>query len=317
MAKNFEEILNLVNAGNQMGLSNTIKRDYGIPLDFSSIQASYDEAVVYAATSAKAYVGQTIAVGDSLYIISDKAKSTYKVDNIEYDNYLKPVGLITTGDSESISVTADGLINILGFAKAQDGTFPIRKNGKLVWQSFEAIGAGDGNDNTTYDFTLNNSKNGIIITPKFNGQHILEGEGESAKPITYELVFDFYSKAEASELFLKQDQVAESVDTLISEASKEPAITSVNDLVAIVQDNSINVAALLNSIEKNNNNIVAISQSLSGLEANLNSFIQPKSSDEILVGEDGTLEIKQVSTDKLTQGINMLVLSGGNAKNLL
>ena len=30
-AKNYEEILAHVNAGNQMGLSNTIKRDYGIP----------------------------------------------------------------------------------------------------------------------------------------------------------------------------------------------------------------------------------------------------------------------------------------------
>jgi hypothetical protein len=53
MAINYQEILNLVNAGNQMGLSNTIKRDYGIPLDFSSVQESYDAAVIYAATNSK------------------------------------------------------------------------------------------------------------------------------------------------------------------------------------------------------------------------------------------------------------------------
>ena len=30
-----------------MGLSNTIKRDYGIPLDFTSVQESFDKAVEY------------------------------------------------------------------------------------------------------------------------------------------------------------------------------------------------------------------------------------------------------------------------------
>ena len=55
MANNFDKILELVNAGNNMGLSNTIKRDYGIPLDFTSVQESYDAAVIYAATSTLAY----------------------------------------------------------------------------------------------------------------------------------------------------------------------------------------------------------------------------------------------------------------------
>ena len=62
-AKNYTEILALVNAGNQMGLSNTIKRDYGIPLDFTSVQPSYDDAVIYAAENTKAYVGQPLSVG--------------------------------------------------------------------------------------------------------------------------------------------------------------------------------------------------------------------------------------------------------------
>ena len=43
MAKNYTEILALANKNN-MGLSNTIKRDYGIPLDYSSVQESYEKA---------------------------------------------------------------------------------------------------------------------------------------------------------------------------------------------------------------------------------------------------------------------------------
>lgn len=57
MANNYNDIMNLVNAGNKMGLSNTITRDNGIPLDLSSVQASYNDAVIYAATKAIAYQG--------------------------------------------------------------------------------------------------------------------------------------------------------------------------------------------------------------------------------------------------------------------
>ena len=72
MANNYSKILELANKNN-MGLSNTIKRDYGIPLDYSSVQASYDDAVVYAATDTLAYIGQPIAVGAvSKYIMLRK-----------------------------------------------------------------------------------------------------------------------------------------------------------------------------------------------------------------------------------------------------
>jgi hypothetical protein len=41
---------------NRMGLSNAITRDNGIPLDLSGFHATYNDAVVYAATSSIAYV---------------------------------------------------------------------------------------------------------------------------------------------------------------------------------------------------------------------------------------------------------------------
>ena len=203
MANKYTDILTLVNAGNQMGLSNTIKRDYGIPLDFTSVQANLDEAVKYAATSTLAYVGQPIAVGDKLYIISDVASTIkYTIGEVEYDNYLKEVGTVPTGDEASITVTAEGLVSMFGFAGAQDGMLPVREDGKLTWKTLEAIGAGDGNDNTTYQFTLNDAGNGIVVTPLFNGQPIYEGEGEDATQVKYEVVLDVYTKGEADEKFL-------------------------------------------------------------------------------------------------------------------
>lgn len=94
MANNYLEIMKLVNQGNKMGLSNTITRDNGIPLDLSSVQQSYEAAVIYAATKSIAYVGQPISVGDKLYIISETAAAEKftAADGTEYDNYLVEVG---------------------------------------------------------------------------------------------------------------------------------------------------------------------------------------------------------------------------------
>ena len=72
MANNYTKILELANKNN-MGLSNTIKRDYGIPLDYSSVQESYEAALTYARTSTLAYIGQPISVGDTLYVVTDEA----------------------------------------------------------------------------------------------------------------------------------------------------------------------------------------------------------------------------------------------------
>lgn len=134
MANNYTDILALVNAGNQMGLSNTIKRDYGIPLDFTSVQASYDEAVKYAATSTLAYVGQTVAVGAKLYIVSDVSVGKHTVGDTEYDVYLAEVGSATEGDGNTIEL--DGKVLKLAGLTGLDNSktyVPSLINGKLVW----------------------------------------------------------------------------------------------------------------------------------------------------------------------------------------
>lgn len=136
MANNYTDILALANKNN-MGLSNTIKRDYGIPLDYSSVQETYEAALDYAQNSTLAYIGQPISVGDTLYIVTDEASG-----------FLKAVGTKPTGDNKSISVSEDGTISMFGFEAAADATLP-RKNtdGSITWITLADI-AGSTDTNT-------------------------------------------------------------------------------------------------------------------------------------------------------------------------
>lgn len=163
MANNYEQILALANKNN-MGLSNTIKRDYGIPLDYSSIQESYEAALDYAKNSTLAYIGQPISVGDTLYIVTDK-------DN----DYLKAVGTKPSGDKASIEVAEDGTISLKGFKAAADAYLPqikVTKDGQgnetnreIEWVDIQTVVRGDGNDNTK---TVVTAGTGITVTPKYD-----------------------------------------------------------------------------------------------------------------------------------------------------
>lgn len=114
---------------NRMGLSNTITRDYGIPLDLSSLHEKFEDAVVYAATSSVAYVGQILTVGEKAYIITQEPQgvakiSTYRnsltgkiVDGAaqEYNIYIKPI----TSDDEKIEYVEGEGIDITDTADGQ------------------------------------------------------------------------------------------------------------------------------------------------------------------------------------------------------
>jgi hypothetical protein len=115
MAKNYTEILALANKNN-MGLSNTIKRDYGIPLDYSSVQESYEKALEYAQSSTLAYIGQPISVGDVLYVVTTPE-----------NGYLKQVGVKPVGDEKSIEVSEEGVVSIYGFEAAEGATLPQKQ----------------------------------------------------------------------------------------------------------------------------------------------------------------------------------------------
>ena len=138
MANTYQDIQALTTGKNNMGLSNTIKRDYGIPLDYSSIQESYEAALEYAKTSTLAYIGQPIAVGDTLYIVTDEA-----------GGYLKAVGTQPKGDNKSIEVSADGTVSICGFEAASPATLPRKvSDGTIEWVSISAIVEGADNTKT-------------------------------------------------------------------------------------------------------------------------------------------------------------------------
>ena len=197
MPKNYNQIYTSVyTTGNSMSFGNTMLRGNGIPLDITEVYDKFDNAVIYAATNAVAYEGQIVAVtenGDTTaYIITPAVQGKHSVTvegtTTEYDVYLKPIGVIPTGDSKTIEVSADGAISLLGAAGAANGTLPMvdSETGKLVWKTLEDIGAGDGNDNTTYTFAKNEAGTGFIVTPLFNGQPIME-DGVQVK---YELDFD-------------------------------------------------------------------------------------------------------------------------------
>lgn len=172
MANNYSKILELANKNN-MGLSNTIKRDYGIPLDYSSVQASYDDAVVYAATDTLAYIGQPIAVGGTLYIVTAEALGKHSVTKgettTEYDVYIKEVGAKPEGDGKSIVVGADGKVSMYGFAAAKNATLPRKKSdGTIEWVAIDAIVQGDGNEKTR---VVAAEDSDITVTEVYNSEN--------------------------------------------------------------------------------------------------------------------------------------------------
>jgi chromosome segregation ATPase len=154
MANNYSNIVELSNKNN-MSLSNTIKRDYGIPLDHSSVQETYEAALDYAQNSTLAYIGQPISVGDTLYVVTDEA-----------GGYLKAVGTTPTADEKSIAIDEDGNITLAGFEAASNATLPRKRaNGTLEWVPVSAIVAGDGNTTTTVQAAEDSS---ITVTPKYD-----------------------------------------------------------------------------------------------------------------------------------------------------
>ena len=136
----------------------SIKRGNPLHLDADSIFESYAALEAYAA-DVLAYPGQLVAV------VNADSTGIYYLDQ---DLAIQPVGVIPVGDDKTIEVTEAGAISLLGAAGAANGTLPIiGDNGKLIWKTLEDIGAGDGNDNTTYAFKFENEK--IIVTPSLNG----------------------------------------------------------------------------------------------------------------------------------------------------
>lgn len=181
-----------------MSFGKVMSRMAAQPLDISEIWYDYDELETYAASDATAYAGQKVT-----YVDQDNNK-VYQY-SIQTDGTLKEIGVAPTGDETSITVSSEGLVAMFGFAGAETGSVPVKdaETGKLAWKTLEEIGAGDGNDDTTYEFTalkkiVGEGEDaveeiyGITIQPKFNGQN----QGDLIS-----IAFDVYTKAEADAKF--------------------------------------------------------------------------------------------------------------------
>jgi hypothetical protein len=203
-----------------MGLSNTIKRDYGIPLDYSSVQENYEAALNYAKTSTLAYIGQPISVGDVLYVVTTAE-----------NGYLKQVGVKPVGDEKSIEVSEEGVVSICGFEAAGEATLP-RKNsdGSISWITLADIaGSTDTNTKTVVavaedsDITVNYSYDEETDTrtytldvqfPAISEYSVEKVEGENE--VTYKVTKDGVQVGESIVVPNAFDatEILESIETL-------------------------------------------------------------------------------------------------------
>ena len=284
MANNYTEIMKIVNQGNKMGLSNTITRDNGIPLDLSSVQESKNAAIIYAATKAIAYQGQILSAEGVVYQIVAESQGQVTIDGQTYENYLKPVGTTPTGDEASISVTAEGLVSIFGFEDAEATALPVKNaEGKIEWKTLEAIGAGDGNDNTTYTFALGADGKSLDITPVHN----------TVPQETINVALSVYTTAEADDKFLAKADYTPYDDKALS------------DRVKAVEDNKANSADVYTKGEVD----TAIDDAVKGIlgEDIDEAYNTLKEIQDILEGTDGeTIDGLVETVDANKQAIEVL-----------
>jgi hypothetical protein len=216
---------------NQVG--NSYQRKSAVPLDYYSLFNTKAEAEAYAASNPVSYVGQVIS-----YIDNNEVKVCYIADAA---GTLKQVGTAPSGDNKTIEVSAEGAIALLGGKDAANGTLPmIGDDGKLTWKTLEQIGAGDGNDNTTYEFSFAEQK--ITIKPLFNGQPIKvkDEEGNDTEEIVTE-VLDLSSFVTADELTEALNALPEDKDTTYSVKEGEKVLklegTEFSTVLGLTYDN--------------------------------------------------------------------------------
>jgi hypothetical protein len=183
----------------------SIKRGNPLPLDADSIFDSYTALETYAA-DVLAYPGQVVAV-----VNADSTGIYYLDQNLD----IQPVGIIPTGDGKSIEVTANGVISILGASNADSLTLPRMKEDKsgIEWVPVSAIVQGDGNDNTTYDFELNEAGTGFNVTTKFNGVAVEGG--------VFEFNPEVYTKGEV-------DELVEGIEEMLGDLGDKTVVELIN-----------------------------------------------------------------------------------------
>lgn len=131
----FDQIAEIVSKGNKMGLSNTIVRDYGIPLDYTSVYKTFNDAVIYAAENSRAYVGQLISVAwddgtSEAYIICAASQGETVINSKHYDVYIKKLtgDGSNEGDSSQVITEAEWQSHLSEFSEVKDDLLETRSN---------------------------------------------------------------------------------------------------------------------------------------------------------------------------------------------
>jgi hypothetical protein len=174
-------------------LTNGAKWDVGVSINRTNPLPLDQYSVFKTETELDAYIGGAFAYpGQIIALVDENATTIYYLDQ---NKVKQPVGIIPEGDGKTIEVSATGAISLLGGVNAANGTLPmVGDDGKLTWKTLEDIGAGDGNDNTTYQFTLGEDGKSFSIKTLFNGQPI---KGEDDVELDPQVItFDVYTKSE-------------------------------------------------------------------------------------------------------------------------
>lgn len=125
---------------------------------------------------------------------------------------------------------------------------------------------------------------------------------------------DVYTKEAADLVFMTEKSVDDRIYTLIIAADPSGrSITNIQNLVKYVDENAGEIAALVTAVGEHTTAIAQNASDIIAIKTALDTVVQPKESDEISVSDNGTLGIKEISTDKLVQGNTTLVLNGGCA----
>ena len=259
-------------------------RGSAFPLEAYEIWTDYDALVAYAANTdpnkVPSYIGQKVA-----YV--DKVNNKVVHYGIEIDGTLKELGVTPLGDGKTIEVGTTGIISLLGAASAETGTIPVLDDDKkIIWKTLEEVGAGDGNDNTTYTFTeLKNSKDevyGFIVKTFYNGNEV-EGGSFTYSP-------NFYTKEEIDAQF--DEKVGKKADgetaatgvyayidgvfkTLVEGVDPE-AIDSLNDIINWAEEHLEDVKVLEERVQKVENILEGIGDTANGEKATVVEYVADK-----------------------------------------
>jgi hypothetical protein len=205
-----------LSAGATWAAGVAFQRSNPLPLDKYSVFASIAEAEAYATTNAVAYPGQIIAVVNDgvmeVYVLAEKANEVAEGEEQTYSLALQEMGGKIEVDPNTLSTNSLGLLEILGFENAANLTLPQKKDGKVQWLPISEIAKGDGNDNTTYTFSLGADGKSIDIVTYENGVAV---KGEDDNVVVQNIALTVYTKDETdAAIKVEADRAKEAEEAL-------------------------------------------------------------------------------------------------------